>query len=1011
MSRTVLVCGWVLDASSLLLMDSAIKGAVLLALAAVVALLLRRDSAATRHLVWMVAIVAILIVPILSATLPQWRVLPNWMGSPRPLVAAAESVSPSVLGKSAGDLIQAPRRATLEVPWEVDQPASQDLQPIAAPQVSQSSLLLSKAAPASIASWNWMNAMPLVWAIGFVFLMLRLSAARWMLWSSGRLAIVVSQHFAPKQNSITRAESTTSQDPVVIAMAALYSQLKIRRPVTLLIHPHKSIPVVWGILRYRLMLPMAARQWSDEQLQSVLMHELAHVQRGDTLVQLLTQVACALYWFNPLVWFAAWRLDVERERSCDDLVLASGIRPSAYAAHLLNVVSGFSSARWTQACGLAVARKSSIEGRLAAVLGKDRNRRGVTVALAGLALATGIGIAVPIAMLRAQEGKQGDERSSGDENNRNPPDTPANASVKIDDSSEAQLDWGEAVNGLRAATIIHGQPPAICLAVQNVSKAPVRFSDKVPAKGLRNLILSDSHGILFVLSADEPTQTDVLLQPREVVYLRMMPPLKEGEPSVESGLIEGLRKDSLQSWEIALKMERAPDGAWKGTLVSAPTRAAVGAQGPQPNTKAGRALYKRWQDTARRKGNIPGGLLNILHGKVKEFVRHNEPDGAGSSVAKKMKPLEPRFSNKGDWKPADVVAILDDIAAVSTVPLESTMEHLAQRSIQYGQRLPTAWQNADWGKPLECGLRMAFVLEPQAKGYHIGTELKARMLLHNSGKQPVTFITTGFQQPTHMATLANGESLKLDSSRWLTRGRPQAYRLAPGEFCEVATPGLGIGAQNNNLEEWSDVGSWILCKEGDEVILSPGAAVLSGISELPNSADWWTKFIAERLACEMPVPQDPIEREYLLYRVVRELYGAAPSTTEGDAFAADKSPDALKNLALLLAKHPYGTQCHGIIEPGKTRFRVLPPDPDAAIRPRIATNPGRYSSATRSASLSIVAGRVNMSSTKRVSPGSHQVRKATRSTSGSPLAPTPGLQVGNQARRSCGYCRTVGCRA
>ena len=50
----------------------------------VAAVMLRRDSAATRHLVWLLAIVAMLVVPVLSAMLPQWRVLPEWAGiSPR----------------------------------------------------------------------------------------------------------------------------------------------------------------------------------------------------------------------------------------------------------------------------------------------------------------------------------------------------------------------------------------------------------------------------------------------------------------------------------------------------------------------------------------------------------------------------------------------------------------------------------------------------------------------------------------------------------------------------------------------------------------------------------------------------------------------------------------------------------------------------------------------------------------------------------------------------------------
>ena len=127
------------------------------------------------------------------------------------------------------------------------------------------------------------------------------------------------------------------------------------------------------------------------QLRSVLLHELAHVRHRDTVAQLLAQITCALHWFNPLVWLAAGRLGVERERACDDLVLASGVRPSAYAGHLLEVVTGLSPACPTQSCGLAMARKSGLEGRLAAVLSKNKNRRDVSAAVAAIALAIAAG--------------------------------------------------------------------------------------------------------------------------------------------------------------------------------------------------------------------------------------------------------------------------------------------------------------------------------------------------------------------------------------------------------------------------------------------------------------------------------------------------------------------------------------------------------------------------------------------------------------------------------------------
>src|SRR5207302_8268329 len=87
MNRLILTVAGALSASSLLLVDSAVKGTALLVLAASAALMLRRDSAATRHLVWLLAMVALLVVPVLSALLPQWRVLPEWAGvSPAPVV-------------------------------------------------------------------------------------------------------------------------------------------------------------------------------------------------------------------------------------------------------------------------------------------------------------------------------------------------------------------------------------------------------------------------------------------------------------------------------------------------------------------------------------------------------------------------------------------------------------------------------------------------------------------------------------------------------------------------------------------------------------------------------------------------------------------------------------------------------------------------------------------------------------------------------------------------------------
>ena len=1177
-----------------LLADASLKGAVLLVVAGLCALLMRRASAAARHMVWLAAVLALLLLPVLAVVLPGWRVLPQWV--------ALEPAAASQDRAPMADRADGTHGAYLPPPAASPAPLV-PMPPAAPPPLPPLTTAVSTPpAPGGADSGFTATALLLpVWSAGCAVLLLRLSAA----------------HLLLRRNT---RRCTAAPASLTDALAAAQRESGLRRPVRLLMDDARTIPVVWGVFRPTLLLPAEALTWDAAPLRSVLLHELAHLRRRDPLVQFLTQIACALHWFNPLVWLAAWRLHVERERACDDMVLASGVRPSTYAEHLLGIATQLSPACWTQACGLAMARKSSLEGRLTAVLSDKLNRRRLTRALTAAAILLSAAIAVPIAMLRAQDagspakpstnppdmagpseqtavkphaetsaestsewsrstisraflsvqadrhempstripdniaaGKgpethkwTGDVRlrmpnlavdaeelemeiekphntGSSSENEGDhgttsiadlggppflrfraaggvrvmflpPGGVPhlaacgeltcnaadatfvlngwpevqldgrcfraktENASIKLpygdSDSgsmelrecmllqtsakpdadalphkanqtvpasieprdpdftlevaryyekqgrlklamlnyreylsdptnpgwkklsehvrrliaahpelravadhgnlstlppaTEAQLDWGDPVNGLRGAIIIRptapGAEPGIFLAVQNVSDKPLRFADTIAAEGLRKLYVSDARGVLFALTSNEPTGTDVTLQPREVAFLRVLEPTATAQKNVEPEMIEGLRKYSLQRWRAMLDIHNAPDGAWKGQLTTGETRGAVTTDSPQPKDPKAQALFKVWQDSARLNGDIPGGLVSVLHDKVKEFIRHNEPDASGAPYAAKMKRLEPRFGELRDWKPADVVALLDDIAAANTSPLNFALMHLNGHTLHPGQPLPAAYAKADWGAPLESGLRMACILDPQAAQYHVGTEVEARIVLHNSGKEPVAFVTQSFQQPAHSAKFAGGGAPKLYSDYRSILCSPMAYRLAPGECCAIDTPGIGIGVQNKDRDDWVSVrtGSWILCSEGDEVIFSPGPALLSRKGEEPDTADWWLEFITQRLERETPLPLDTKEREYLLYRVVSDLFGTAPSTTEGDAFNADKSPDTLKNLAALLTKHAYGKQAQGTIQAGETKFRVLPPDPDAAKRVRVASNPGYY---------------------------------------------------------------------
>ena len=71
---------------------------------------------------------------------------------------------------------------------------------------------------------------------------------------------------------------------------------------------HIASPCTWGVMRPVLLLPTAGDTWPESARRAALMHELAHIQRRDAVSILVARLACASYWFNPLVWLAAERI-------------------------------------------------------------------------------------------------------------------------------------------------------------------------------------------------------------------------------------------------------------------------------------------------------------------------------------------------------------------------------------------------------------------------------------------------------------------------------------------------------------------------------------------------------------------------------------------------------------------------------------------------------------------------------------------------------------------------------
>lgn len=144
-------------------------------------------------------------------------------------------------------------------------------------------------------------------------------------------------------------------------------RLGLKTPVTVRQSLRDGNPHIAGLFSSVVMMPPSAAAWTVEARQAALVHELTHIKRADRRTQAMAQLACAIYWFNPLVWYAAAGLARERERACDDEVLRFGAKPSAYATLLLDLARKPGSP-WTPATALGMARPSAIEGRLLSIL-------------------------------------------------------------------------------------------------------------------------------------------------------------------------------------------------------------------------------------------------------------------------------------------------------------------------------------------------------------------------------------------------------------------------------------------------------------------------------------------------------------------------------------------------------------------------------------------------------------------------------------------------------------------
>jgi beta-lactamase regulating signal transducer with metallopeptidase domain/ketosteroid isomerase-like protein len=357
-----------------LVVEGAMKGSALVLIAAAAAIALRRSSAALRHLAWTAGLVGLLVVAPLARVSPAWRVrVPPAMAPAERFLGLAEPAFEARPADSAGAAAAAPGAfATTSAgrfPTPVARPSSRPGRAVPRGAERDGAVRLQSTLLA-------------LWALGALVL------GAWFVGGAARLSRLARAGVAVDDARIAElAESAARQ------LHTPRSRFRLRwteRALT---------PMTWGFRRPFVLLPAACAGWEEERLRQALVHEIAHVKRGDVFTQALGTAACVIYWFNPLAWWAARRMLVERESACDDLVLASGAKPSTYAHELLEIARSLGAGWALSRVSPAMARRSQISGRLLAILDPLRRRQPVRRPAVAVAVLASLGLILPAASI------------------------------------------------------------------------------------------------------------------------------------------------------------------------------------------------------------------------------------------------------------------------------------------------------------------------------------------------------------------------------------------------------------------------------------------------------------------------------------------------------------------------------------------------------------------------------------------------------------------------------------
>jgi uncharacterized protein (TIGR03435 family) len=346
------------------LFDHLWQSTLFLGIVALLALLLRKNQARIRYWLWMAASAKFLIPFSLLVSLGSHLPRPSHVVAPKTgaYVAIEEISQPFLEG------------TVLNKPIAI---------PVSQPAVSHVPIHI---VPVMLA---------VVWLIGFITMM-SFWCVQWRRIS--RLVRSATPLVEGREVDLLRKAEHVARLPTSVPLLPSGSSME---------------PGVFGIIRPVLLWPEGiARHMDDAHLESVLAHEVCHVQRRDNLTSAIHMLVEAIFWFHPVVWWMERQLVKERERACDEAVLQLGNEAEVYAESILNVCKFFTESPTTCVSGVM---GSELKQRIARILSGQGERKLDLRRKAMLTLACVLAVGVPLAagFLRAAQGQTPPAQENG----------------------------------------------------------------------------------------------------------------------------------------------------------------------------------------------------------------------------------------------------------------------------------------------------------------------------------------------------------------------------------------------------------------------------------------------------------------------------------------------------------------------------------------------------------------------------------------------------------------------